>query len=277
MNASRDRGVRCVAVDFDAGVCRVGPSRAVFGTEDPGTRLAEASQSLRITKISSASRRGAGVLVPSSKVGRLVGRKEKFGSISAEKLGARLASPQPRPASPVNGAGGITGCGNDAQAFGSFQPALAFFQIFSRQFLCLKWLILRNFGVSTALIRDQQVTDRGTRNVTAHNGDIGRHRPGADFGRSSVRLGPGLGSGPDVCHRQAFAYRSAVILVIWLSRSRRSHGQSRRQGGSDDGAGGVARSYPNGFAEAECFFGYHLPGSCPRRRQHPRRGIIIGG
>ena len=62
----------------------------------------------------------------------MVGRKEKFGSISAEKLGARLASPQPRPASPVNGAGGITGCGNDAQAFGSFQPGPAFFQIFSR-------------------------------------------------------------------------------------------------------------------------------------------------
>jgi VIT1/CCC1 family predicted Fe2+/Mn2+ transporter len=41
---------------------------------------------------------------------RMVGRKEKYGSISAEKVGARLASPQPRPASPVNGAGGITGC-----------------------------------------------------------------------------------------------------------------------------------------------------------------------
>jgi hypothetical protein len=40
---------------------------------------------------------GTGVLVPSSKVGRLVGRKEKFGSISAEKSGTRLASPQPRP------------------------------------------------------------------------------------------------------------------------------------------------------------------------------------
>jgi hypothetical protein len=51
-----------------------------------------------------------------------------------KNLGARLASPQPRPASPVNGAGGITGCGNDAQAFGSFQLSLAFFQIFSRQF-----------------------------------------------------------------------------------------------------------------------------------------------
>jgi hypothetical protein len=49
-----------------------------------------------------------------------------------KKLGARLASPQPRPASPVNGAGGITGCGKDAQAFGSFQPGPAFFQIFSR-------------------------------------------------------------------------------------------------------------------------------------------------
>ena len=37
-------------------------------------------------------------VVPSEKVGRLVGRKEKLASISAEKFGARLASPQPRPA-----------------------------------------------------------------------------------------------------------------------------------------------------------------------------------
>ena len=33
-----------------------------------------------------------------------------------KKSRARLASPQPRPTSPVNGAGGITGCRDDAQA-----------------------------------------------------------------------------------------------------------------------------------------------------------------
>ena len=34
---------------------RMGPSRAAFGAEDPGTRLAEASQAPRITKISGTS------------------------------------------------------------------------------------------------------------------------------------------------------------------------------------------------------------------------------
>jgi len=40
----------------------------------------------------------------------------------AEKSRARLASPQPRPTSPVNGAGGITGCRNDAHAPGVVPP-----------------------------------------------------------------------------------------------------------------------------------------------------------
>ncbi|MGC2178792.1 MAG: hypothetical protein WA650_11265, partial [Bradyrhizobium sp.] len=48
------------------------------------------------------------------------------------KSGARLASPQPRPTSPVNGAGGITGCGKDARAERSFQPRITFFELFSR-------------------------------------------------------------------------------------------------------------------------------------------------
>jgi hypothetical protein len=65
----------------------------------------------------------------------MVGRQEQFGSISAEKSRARLASPQPRPASPVNGAGGITGCQKDSQPKRSFQPGGAFFSDFfaSRQ------------------------------------------------------------------------------------------------------------------------------------------------
>jgi hypothetical protein len=49
----------------------------------------------------------------------------------SKKSGARLASPQPRPASPVNGAGGITGFRNDAQAKKSFQPGCIYFLIFS--------------------------------------------------------------------------------------------------------------------------------------------------
>jgi hypothetical protein len=36
--------------------------------------------------------------------------------ISRRKSRARLASPQPRPTAPVNGAGGITGCRDDSQA-----------------------------------------------------------------------------------------------------------------------------------------------------------------
>jgi hypothetical protein len=108
------------------------------------------------------------------------------------------------------------------------------------------------------LMSDQQVSDRGTRNVTAHNGDIGRHRPRADFRRSSVCLGAGFGT---------------TVVVVRLSRSRCSRGQSWRQIGSDDGAGGCARSHANGFAEAERLFGNHLPGSCPRRRQHFDCGI----
>src|SRR4029077_17420014 len=38
-----------------------------------------------------------------------------------QKSRARLASPQPRPTSPVNGAGGITGCRDDAQSPESFR------------------------------------------------------------------------------------------------------------------------------------------------------------
>jgi hypothetical protein len=86
------------------------------------------------------------VLVSSSKVGRLVGRKQKFVLISAEKFGAQLASPQPRPASPVNGAGGITGCGNDAQARGSFQPGLVFFGFFTATFCAGHGLFLETLG-----------------------------------------------------------------------------------------------------------------------------------
>jgi hypothetical protein len=50
------------------------------------------------------------------------------------------------PASPVNGAGGITGCGKDAQVLGSFQPGSLFFGFFRGHFLCLKWLIFRNMA-----------------------------------------------------------------------------------------------------------------------------------
>jgi len=50
-----------------------------------------------------------------------------------KKSRARLASPQPRPASPVNGAGGITGCGDDAQVQKSFQPGSAFFEFFLKR------------------------------------------------------------------------------------------------------------------------------------------------
>ena len=44
------------------------------------------------------------------------------------KSRARLASPQPRPASPVNGAGGITGCRNYAQPRKSFPPPTNIFR-----------------------------------------------------------------------------------------------------------------------------------------------------
>lgn len=118
----------------------------------------------------------------------------------------------------------------------------------------------------------QQVSDRGTRNVTAHNGDIRRHRPRADFRRGAVCLGSGFGTVP--CLQQAFAHRS-IIAIVQLSPSRCNWGQSRRQGGSDDGAGGRARSHANGFAEAEWLFGNHLPGSCPRCRQHSHR-VVAG-
>ena len=42
------------------------------------------------------------------------------------KSRARLASPQPRPTSPVNGAGGKTGCQDDAQAT-AFVPGTQYF------------------------------------------------------------------------------------------------------------------------------------------------------
>ena len=40
--------------------------------------------------------------------------------IPLAKSRARLASPQPRPTSPVNGAGGITGCRDDSKPPESF-------------------------------------------------------------------------------------------------------------------------------------------------------------
>src|SRR6266436_6686937 len=48
-------------------------------------------------------------------VGRVVGRKIAFPQISGEKSRARPASPRSRPTSPVNGAGGITGCRDDSE------------------------------------------------------------------------------------------------------------------------------------------------------------------
>jgi len=65
------------------------------------------------------------------KVGRMVGRYGDSGSISAEKSRARLASPQPRPTSPVDGAGGLTGCHNDAQGQKSFLLAQNIFHTVS--------------------------------------------------------------------------------------------------------------------------------------------------
>ena len=44
-----------------------------------------------------------------------------------QKSRARLASPQPRPASPVNGAGGMTGCRDDAEAHGIVPDRYVFF------------------------------------------------------------------------------------------------------------------------------------------------------
>jgi len=44
-----------------------------------------------------------------------------------DKSRARLASPQPRPTSPVNGAGGITGCRNDAKPPGLVPRSRIFF------------------------------------------------------------------------------------------------------------------------------------------------------
>jgi hypothetical protein len=69
-----------------------------------------------------------------SKVGRLVGRKEKFGRISAEKVGARLASPQPRPAIAGQWGRGDNRLRDDAPAKRSFQRPRAFFQVFVATF-----------------------------------------------------------------------------------------------------------------------------------------------
>ena len=63
---------------------------------------------------------------PVRKRGGWWGGKQKL-NFPPNKIGARLASPQPRPASPVNGAGGITGCGYDSRAQRSFQQAAVFF------------------------------------------------------------------------------------------------------------------------------------------------------
>jgi hypothetical protein len=46
---------------------------------------------------------------------------------SRKKSRARPASPRSRPTSPVNGAGGITGCFDDSEAPKSFQPVQNFF------------------------------------------------------------------------------------------------------------------------------------------------------
>ena len=53
--------------------------------------------------------------------------KELRGKIRKKiKSKARLASPQSRPTSPVNGAGGITGCSNDSDHPGSFRSVQIF-------------------------------------------------------------------------------------------------------------------------------------------------------
>jgi hypothetical protein len=72
---------------------------------------------------------GALPAIPNSDVARAWLASKGDGKI--KKSRARLASPQPRPTSPVNGAGGITGCRDDAQAPESFQPPM----IFSKYFL----------------------------------------------------------------------------------------------------------------------------------------------
>jgi hypothetical protein len=46
--------------------------------------------------------------------------KRDYPVISIQKSRARLASPQPRPTSPVDGAGGMTGCHDDASPAESF-------------------------------------------------------------------------------------------------------------------------------------------------------------
>jgi len=61
------------------------------------------------------------------KVGRLVGRSSYFLRLLEQKSRARLASPQSRPTSPVNGAGGITGCRDDSQAPGVVPAVPNFF------------------------------------------------------------------------------------------------------------------------------------------------------
>ena len=117
------------------------------------------------------------------KVGRMVGRETKKLRNIPKKSGARLASPQPRPASPVNGAGGITGCRNDSRPKKSFQQGRTFFQFF------------REGGGWTTKLWGSDGVDRPpmgprrTRNVTADCGDIGRSRALADFRRRGVRAG----------------------------------------------------------------------------------------
>src|SRR5579871_660326 len=59
------------------------------------------------------------------------GRKEKFGRINAEKVGARLASPQPRPAIAGQWGRGDNRLRDDAPAKRSFQRPRPFFQVFS--------------------------------------------------------------------------------------------------------------------------------------------------
>src|SRR5579859_7216449 len=71
------------------------------------------------------------------------------------------------PQSPVNGAGGITGCEYDAQSKGSFQSGPLFFGFFRRHTFFAPWTKSREtFVVPTALTTRQQTAGQEMSRLT---------------------------------------------------------------------------------------------------------------
>ena len=86
----------------------------------------------------------------------MVGRQAEILLYLREKNRGAAGITTAAPRTPVNGAGGITGCTNDARPWRSFQPAIAFFAFF-----CLEGVVQETFVVWPALVITNGLRPRG--------------------------------------------------------------------------------------------------------------------